>query len=83
MKQFTGNLMHHWLKARYEARERELWDSASVIEGHQEIWYALWAAAVAAESLHFQLAKTILDGTNTSVPNNFFTECYEKLGTRY
>lgn len=70
-------------EGQLRSKRDEFWDTAPAFEGRKEIWDALRAAAVAAESLDFQLAQAILDGANISVPNGFLTECYDELGTRY
>ncbi|XP_054260642.1 ubiquitin domain-containing protein 1 [Macrosteles quadrilineatus] len=70
-------------EGQLRSKRDEFWDTAPAFEGRKEIWDALRAAAVAAESLDFMLAQAILDGANISVPNGFLTECYDELGTRY
>jgi len=70
-------------EGQLRSKRDEFWDTAPAFEGRKEIWDALRAAAVAAESTDFQLAQAILDGANISVPNGFLTECYDELGTRY
>uniref|UniRef100_A0A0A9XXE8 Ubiquitin domain-containing protein 1 n=1 Tax=Lygus hesperus TaxID=30085 RepID=A0A0A9XXE8_LYGHE len=70
-------------EGQLRSKRDEFWETAPAFEGRKEIWDALRAAAVAAESLDFQLAQAILDGANISVPNGFLTECYDELGTRY
>ncbi|XP_075223615.1 ubiquitin domain-containing protein 1 [Lycorma delicatula] len=70
-------------EGQLRSKRDEFWDTAPAFEGRKEIWDALRAAAVASESLDFQLAQAILDGANISVPNGFLTECYDELGTRY
>lgn len=57
--------------------------TAPAFEGRREIWDALQAAAVAAESSDYELAQAIVDGANISLPNGYLTECYDELGTRY
>ncbi|BET02098.1 ubiquitin domain-containing protein [Nesidiocoris tenuis] len=70
-------------EGQLRSKRDEFWDTAPAFEGRKEIWDALRAAAVAAESTDFQHAQAILDGANISVPNGFLTECYDELGTRY
>ncbi|KAK9509367.1 hypothetical protein O3M35_006700 [Rhynocoris fuscipes] len=70
-------------EGQLRSKRDEFWETAPAFEGRKEIWDALRAAAIAAESLDFQLAQAILDGACISVPNGFLTECYDELGTRY
>lgn len=70
-------------EGQLRSKRDEFWDTAPAFDGRKEIWDALRAAAVASESLDFELAQAILDGANISVPNGFLTECYDELGTRY
>ncbi|KAL1122832.1 hypothetical protein AAG570_003158 [Ranatra chinensis] len=70
-------------EGQLRSKRDEFWDTAPAFEGRKEIWDALRAAAIAAESQDYQLAQAILDGANISVPNGFLTECYDELGTRY
>ncbi|XP_063220651.1 ubiquitin domain-containing protein 1 [Bacillus rossius redtenbacheri] len=70
-------------EGQLRSKRDEFWDTAPAFEGRKEIWDALRAAAVAAESSDYELAQAILDGANVSVPNGFLTECYDELGARY
>lgn len=70
-------------EGQLRSKRDEFWDTAPAFEGRKEIWDALKAATVAAESLDFQLAQAILDGASVSVPNGYLTECYDEWGTRY
>lgn len=70
-------------EGQLRSKRDEFWDTAPAFDGRKEIWDALRAAAVAAESSDYELAQAILDGANISVPNGFLTECYDELGTRY
>lgn len=56
-------------EGQLRSKRDEFWETAPAFEGRKEIWDALRAAAVAAESLDFQLAQAILDGACISVPN--------------
>lgn len=56
-------------EGQLRSKRDEFWDTAPAFEGRKEIWDALRAAAVAAESVDFMLAQAILDGANISVPN--------------
>lgn len=56
-------------EGQLRSKRDEFWDTAPAFEGRKEIWDALRAAAVAAESTDFMLAQAILDGANVSVPN--------------
>uniref|UniRef100_A0A6M2DII2 Putative ubiquitin domain-containing protein 2 isoform x1 n=1 Tax=Xenopsylla cheopis TaxID=163159 RepID=A0A6M2DII2_XENCH len=70
-------------EGQLRSKRDEFWDTAPAFDGRKEIWDALRAAAVAAETIDFELAQAILDGANISVPNGYLTECYDELGTRY
>lgn len=70
-------------EGQLRSKRDEFWDTAPAFDGRKEIWDALRAAAVAAESLDFELAQAILDGASISVPNGYLTECYDELGARY
>lgn len=56
-------------EGQLRSKRDEFWDTAPAFDGRKEIWDALRAATVAAESLDFQLSQAILDGANISVPN--------------
>ncbi|KAG4078042.1 hypothetical protein HA402_002093 [Bradysia odoriphaga] len=56
-------------EGQLRSKRDEFWDTAPAFDGRKEIWDALRAATVAAESLDFQLAQAILDGASVSVPN--------------
>lgn len=56
-------------EGQLRSKRDEFWDTAPAFDGRKEIWDALRAATIAAESLDFQLAQAILDGANISVPN--------------
>lgn len=51
------------------SKRDEFWDTAPAFEGRKEIWDALRAATVAAESMDFELSQAILDGASITVPN--------------
>lgn len=51
------------------SKRDEFWDTAPAFEGRREIWDALRAAAIAAESNDFELAQAIVDGASISLPN--------------
>lgn len=70
-------------EGQLRSKRDEFWDTSPAFDGRREIWDALRAATVAAESLDFGLAQAILDGANVSVPNGYLTECYDELGTQY
>lgn len=70
-------------EGQLRSKRDEFWDTSPAFDGRKEIWDALRAATVAAESLDFGLAQAILDGANVSVPNGYLTECYDELGTQY
>lgn len=70
-------------EGQLRSKRDEFWDTAPAFDGRKEIWDALRAGAIAAESQDYQLAQAILDGANVSVPNGYLTECYDELGTRY
>lgn len=63
-------------EGQLRSKRDEFWDTAPAFEGRKEIWDALRAAAVAAESTDFMLAQAILDGANVSVPNGEFFKMY-------
>lgn len=56
-------------EGQLRSKRDEFWDTAPAFDGRKEIWDALRAATIAAETLDFQLAQAILDGANISVPN--------------
>lgn len=56
-------------EGQLRSKRDEFWDTAPAFDGRKEIWDALRAATIAAESLDFQLAQAILDGANISLPN--------------
>lgn len=56
-------------EGQLRSKRDEFWDTAPAFDGRKEIWDALRAATIAAESLDFQLSQAILDGANISVPN--------------
>lgn len=56
-------------EGQLRSKRDEFWDTAPAFDGRKEIWDALRAATIAAESLDFQLAQAILDGASVSVPN--------------
>lgn len=58
-------------EGQLRSKRDEFWDTAPAFDGRKEIWDALRAATIAAETLDFQLAQAILDGANISVPNGF------------
>lgn len=60
-------------EGQLRSKRDEFWDTAPAFEGRREIWDALRAASIAAESLDFQLAQAILDGACISVPNGYLT----------
>lgn len=62
-------------EGQLRSKRDEFWDTAPAFEGRKEIWDALRAAALAAESLDFQLAQAILDGANIFVPNGEISFC--------
>ncbi|GJQ88138.1 hypothetical protein Trydic_g13144 [Trypoxylus dichotomus] len=70
-------------EGQLRSKRDEFWDTAPAFEGRKEIWDALRAAAVAAETKDYELAQAILDGASVSVPNGYLTECYDELGARY
>ncbi|XP_022903828.1 ubiquitin domain-containing protein 1 [Onthophagus taurus] len=70
-------------EGQLRSKRDEFWDTAPAFDGRKEIWDALRAAAVAAESKDYELAQAILDGASVSVPNGYLTECYDELGSRY
>lgn len=58
-------------EGQLRSKRDEFWDTAPAFDGRKEIWDALRAATIAAESLDFQLAQAILDGASVSVPNGY------------
>lgn len=60
-------------EGQLRSKRDEFWDTAPAFDGRKEIWDALRAATIAAESLDFQLAQAILDGASVSVPNGLVT----------
>ncbi|KAI4457935.1 ubiquitin domain containing 1 protein-related [Holotrichia oblita] len=76
-------LLFTYLQTTKRSKRDEFWDTAPAFEGRKEIWDALRAAAVAAETKDYELAQAILDGASVSVPNGYLTECYDELGARY
>ncbi|GAB6023258.1 Ubiquitin domain-containing protein 2 [Chamberlinius hualienensis] len=65
------------------SKRDEFWDTAPAFEGRKEIWDALKAASLAAESNDYTLAQAIIDGANISLPNGTLTDGYDELGNRY
>lgn len=70
-------------EGQLRSKRDEFWETAPAFDGRKEIWDALRAATVAAESLDFQLAQAILDGANIFLANGYLTECYDELGSHY
>lgn len=70
-------------EGQLRSKRDEFWETAPAFEGRKEIWDALRAAVLAAESLDFQLAQAILDGANIFLANGYLTECYDELGSHY
>lgn len=70
-------------EGQLRSKRDEFWETAPAFEGRKEIWDALRAASIAAESLDFELAQAILDGAFIFVPHGYLTECYDELGTEY
>lgn len=56
-------------EGQLRSKRDEFWDTAPAFDGRKEIWDALRAAKLAAESLDFELSQAILDGASISVPN--------------
>lgn len=55
------------------SKRDEFWDTAPAFEGRREIWDALRAAAIAAESNDYELAQAIVDGASISLPSGTFS----------
>lgn len=64
-------------EGQLRSKRDEFWDTAPAFDGRKEIWDALRAAAVAAESLDFELAQAILDGASISVPNGYYYHVFQ------
>lgn len=72
-------------EGQLRSKRDEFWDTAPAFDGRKEIWDALRAATVAAESLDFPMSQAILDGANISVPNglvdrNIYFGCFGSSG---
>lgn len=56
---------------------------APAFEGRKEIWDALRGACYALEQNDIELAQSIIDCANISLPRGTLLDCYDELGTRY
>lgn len=64
-------------------KREEYWDTAPAFEGRKEIWDALRGTCYALEQNDIDLAQSILDCANISLPHGTLFDCYDELGTRY
>lgn len=64
-------------------KREEYWDTAPAFEGRKEIWDALRGACFAVEQNDIDLAQSILNCANISLPHGTLLDCYDELGTRY
>lgn len=70
-------------EGQLRGKRDEFWDTAPAFDGRKEIWDALRAAAMAAESNDLVLAQAIVDGACITLPHGSLTESYDELGNRY
>jgi len=64
-------------------KREEYWDTAPAFEGRKEIWDALRGACYAIEQNDTNLAQSIINCANISLPHGTLLDCYDELGTRY
>ncbi|CAF2654011.1 unnamed protein product [Rotaria sp. Silwood2] len=64
-------------------KREEYWDTAPAFEGRKEIWDALRGACYAIEQNDVDLAQSIINCANISLPRGTLLDCYDELGTRY
>lgn len=64
-------------------KREEYWDTAPAFEGRKEIWDALRGACYAVEQNDIDLAQSILNCANITLPHGTLLDCYDELGTRY
>ncbi|CAF1217250.1 unnamed protein product [Rotaria sp. Silwood1] len=64
-------------------KREEYWDTAPAFEGRKEIWDALRGACYAIEQNDIDLAQSIINCANISLPRGTLLDCYDELGTRY
>ncbi|CAF0845625.1 unnamed protein product [Rotaria sordida] len=64
-------------------KREEYWDTAPAFEGRKEIWDALRGACYALEQNDIDLAQSIINCANISLPHGTLLDCYDELGTRY
>ncbi|UJR22397.1 hypothetical protein I4U23_025458 [Adineta vaga] len=64
-------------------KREEYWDTAPAFEGRKEIWDALRGACFAVEQNDIDLAQSIINCANISLPHGTLLDCYDELGTRY
>ncbi|XP_029925851.1 ubiquitin domain-containing protein 1a isoform X2 [Myripristis murdjan] len=70
-------------EGQLRSKRDEFWDTAPAFDGRKEIWDALRAAALAAESNDLELAQAIVDGACITLPHGSLAESYDELGNRY
>jgi len=64
-------------------KREEYWDTAPAFDGRKEIWDALRGACYAIEQNDIDLAQSIINCANISLPHGTLFDCYDELGTRY
>ncbi|UJR26695.1 hypothetical protein I4U23_008011 [Adineta vaga] len=64
-------------------KREEYWDTAPAFDGRKEIWDALRGACYAIEQNDIDLAQSIINCANISLPHGTLLDCYDELGTRY
>jgi hypothetical protein len=64
-------------------KREEYWDTAPAFDGRKEIWDALHGACYAIEQNDIDLAQSIINCANISLPHGTLLDCYDELGSRY
>ncbi|CAF3697066.1 unnamed protein product [Rotaria socialis] len=64
-------------------KREEYWDTAPAFDGRKEIWDALHGACYSIEQNDIDLAQSIINCANISLPHGTLLDCYDELGTRY
>ncbi|CAF0873042.1 unnamed protein product [Adineta steineri] len=70
-------------ESQLRRKREEYWDTAPAFEGRKEIWDALRGACYAVEQNDIDLAQSIINCANISLPHGTLLDCYDELGTRY
>ncbi|CAF0768225.1 unnamed protein product [Adineta ricciae] len=70
-------------ESQLRRKREEYWDTAPAFEGRKEIWDALRGACFAVDQSDIDLAQSIINCANISLPHGTLMDCYDELGTRY